>query len=176
MLEEVHAPLGVGVGLADHVLHGGAHGRLDGDGVGVVGVDQRGDRAVDAPQRAAGDLIRIRHEIEQADGDQVEKMIPVLKSLTSDTDSVSVSVPPVGNLTLRVVEREEKCIKYALENVPINANLWIQLLTIDANSCKMKVTIGADLNLIMRGMLGGKLEKGAEGIANMLSRMPYTEF
>ena len=31
---------------------------------------------------------------EQADGDQVEKMIPVLKSLTSDTDSVSVSVPP----------------------------------------------------------------------------------
>ena len=113
---------------------------------------------------------------EQADGDQVEKMIPVLKSLTSDTDSVSVSVPPVGNLTLRVVEREEKCIKYALENVPINANLWIQLLPIDANSCKMKVTIGADLNLIMRGMLGGKLEKGAEGIANMLSRMPYTEF
>ena len=113
---------------------------------------------------------------DQADGDQVEKMIPVLKSLTSDTDSVSVSVPPVGNLTLRVVEREEKCIKYALENVPINANLWIQLLPIDANSCKMKVTIGADLNLIMRGMLGGKLEKGAEGIANMLSRMPYTEF
>ncbi len=113
---------------------------------------------------------------EQADGDQVEKMIPVLKSLTSDTDSVSVSVPPVGNLTLRVVEREEKCIKYALENVPINANLWIQLLPVDANSCKMKVTIGADLNLIMRGMLGGKLEKGAEGIANMLSRMPYTEF
>ena len=113
---------------------------------------------------------------EQADGDQVEKMIPVLKSLTSDTDSVSVSVPPMGNLTLRVVEREEKCIKYALENVPINANLWIQLLPIDANSCKMKVTIGADLNLIMRGMLGGKLEKGAEGIANMLSRMPYTEF
>ena len=113
---------------------------------------------------------------EQADGDQVEKMIPVLKSLTSDTDSVSVSVPPVGNLTLRVVEREEKCIKYALENVPINANLWIQLLPIDANSCKMKVTIGADLNLIMRGMLGGKLEKGAEGIANMLSRMPYAEF
>lgn len=113
---------------------------------------------------------------EQADGDQVEKMIPVLKSLTSDSDSVSVSVPPVGNLTLRVVEREEKCIKYALENVPINANLWIQLLPIDANSCKMKVTIGADLNLIMRGMLGGKLEKGAEGIANMLSRMPYTEF
>ena len=113
---------------------------------------------------------------EQADGDQVEKMIPVLKSLTSDTDSVSGSVPPVGNLTLRVVEREEKCIKYALENVPINANLWIQLLPIDANSCKMKVTIGADLNLIMRGMLGGKLEKGAEGIANMLSRMPYTEF
>ena len=113
---------------------------------------------------------------EQADGDQVEKMIPVLKSLTSDTDSVSVSVPPVGNLTLRIVEREEKCIKYALENVPINANLWIQLLPIDANSCKMKVTIGADLNLIMRGMLGGKLEKGAEGIANMLSRMPYTEF
>ena len=82
----------------------------------------------------------------------------------------------MGNLTLRVVEREEKCIKYALENVPINANLWIQLLPIDANSCKMKVTIGADLNLIMRGMLGGKLEKGAEGIANMLSRMPYTEF
>ena len=113
---------------------------------------------------------------EQADGDQVEKMIPVLKSLTSDTDSVSVSVPPVGNLTLRVVEREEKCIKYALENVPINANLWIQLLPIDANSCKMKVTIGADLNLIMRGILGGKLEKDAEGIANMLSRMPYTEF
>ena len=41
----------------DDILHGRAHGRLDGNGVGVVGMDQRGDRPVDALQAAAAGLL-----------------------------------------------------------------------------------------------------------------------
>ena len=43
-----------------------------------------------------------------------------VKNLTFDADSVSIEVPPVGNITLQVVEKEPcKCIKFGTTTSPL---------------------------------------------------------
>ena len=63
-----------------------------------------------------------------------------LNSFSFDSDSVSVNVAPVGDLKLRIIEREEnKCIKFETVQSPLPFNLWIQVLPVSATESKMKV-------------------------------------
>ena len=62
--------------------------------------------------------------------DKVRDRVPEgkLQDFQFDQDSVQVSVAPVGTIKLRIVERDEpKCVKFAVEGAPIQANLWIQV-------------------------------------------------
>lgn len=108
--------------------------------------------------------------------EKVKERIPAeqVKELTFDRDSVSVSVPPVGQVTLRIIEREEpKCIKFEAANSPVPLNMWIQLLPVTDDSCKMRVTVKADIPVFLKPMVGGKLQEGVERIADVLAMIPY---
>ena len=103
-------------------------------------------------------------------GDLHEK----LDKISFDRDSMSFSGSPVGDVCLRIIEREEpKTIKFEGEHTPIAVNLWIQLVPIDENSCKMKLTLRAELNMFIRGMVSKPLQQGVDNIANMLATLPY---
>ena len=91
-----------------------------------------------------------------------------------DSDAVSVSMPPVGKVTLHIVEREEpKCVKFESVQSPIPFNLWIQVLPVDAENSKMKVTVKADIPLVLRAMLSSPLQDGVEKVAEALSLIQY---
>lgn len=97
-----------------------------------------------------------------------------VKDLTFDRDSVTVSVPPVGGIRLKIIEREEpKCIKFVTEQSPLPFRLWIQLLPEGDEACKMKLTIKAELNPFIRGMVAGPLQDGIEKIADTLAMIEY---
>lgn len=97
-----------------------------------------------------------------------------VKDFRFDHDSVSVSVPPVGELRLRIINREEpKCVKFETEQSPIPFHLWIQVLPVSETSCKMKVTVEAELNPFIKGMVSGPLKDGVEKIADALAMVPY---
>jgi hypothetical protein len=97
-----------------------------------------------------------------------------LDSFSFDEDTVSVNVPPVGKITLRIIEREEpKCVKFESVESPVFFNLWIQVLPVDQESSKMKVTVKADIPLMLRGMVSGPLQDGVEKIADALAMVPY---
>ncbi len=97
-----------------------------------------------------------------------------VESLSFDSDSVSVNVPPVGDISFRIIEREKpKCIKFETEKSPVPLNLWIQLLPVTDDSCKMKLTIKAELNPFIKGMVSGPLQEGLEKIAETLSMLDY---
>ncbi|MBR4898374.1 MAG: SRPBCC family protein [Prevotella sp.] len=97
-----------------------------------------------------------------------------LESFSFDEDTVSVSVPPVGKITLRIIDREEpKCVKFESVESPISFNLWIQVLPVTQESSKMKVTVKADIPLMLRGMVSGPLQDGVEKIADALAMVPY---
>lgn len=99
-----------------------------------------------------------------------------LESFSFDEDTVSVSVAPVGKITLRIIEREEpKCVKFESLESPISFNLWIQVLPVTSSTSKMKVTVKADIPLMLRGMVSGPLQDGVEKIADALAMIPYTQ-
>ena len=97
-----------------------------------------------------------------------------VKDFSFDADTISVSVPPVGELKLRIIEREEpKCVKFETAQSPVPFNVWIQMLPVDEQSSKMKVTVKAELNPFIKGMVSGPLQDGVEKIADALAQIEY---
>lgn len=107
--------------------------------------------------------------------EKVRDKIPAdkIKDLSFDSDSLSISAP-MGSVSMRIIEREEpKCIKFATENSPIAANLWIQIVPEGDDACKMRLTIKADINPFIKGMVSKPLQEGLEKIADVLAMIPY---
>jgi carbon monoxide dehydrogenase subunit G len=97
-----------------------------------------------------------------------------IRSFSFDSDTISVDVPPVGQITMRIVDREEpKCVKFEAAQSPMPFNLWIQVLPVDENTSKMKVTVKADIPLMLKAMVSGPLQDGVEKIADVLAMIPY---
>ncbi len=97
-----------------------------------------------------------------------------VQDFTFDSESVSVNVAPVGALKLRICDREEnRCVKFETEQSPLPFNVWVQVLPVDGNSSKMKVTVKADIPFMLKGMVSGPLQDGVEKIAEALSQIPY---
>lgn len=108
--------------------------------------------------------------------DKVKDRIPEdkVKDFTFDSDSVSINVSPVGDIKLRIIERDSpKCVKFETEKSPVPFNLWIQLLPVSETSCKMKLTIKADINPFIKGMVSKPLQEGLEKIADALALVHY---
>ena len=97
-----------------------------------------------------------------------------MKDLSFTSDTLSIDVPPVGNIRLRIVERTApKCIKFETEQSPVPFNFWIQVLPVTEATSKMKLTIKADLNPFIKGMVKKPLEEGIEKIADALQMIDY---
>lgn len=101
---------------------------------------------------------------------QLEK----LKEVELTNDSIIFPVPMLGTMALEIIEREEnRCVKMQTKASPIEATLWIQVLPVSAGGSKMRLTLKAELNMMMKMMVGKKLEKGLNQFADMLAQLPY---
>ena len=91
-----------------------------------------------------------------------------------DEDTVSLNVAPVGELKLRICDREEpKCVKFETVQSPVPFHVWVQVLPVTETTSKMKVTVKAELNPFVKGMVSGPLQDGVEKIADALAQVPY---
>lgn len=127
-------------------------------------------RQIDYPQLAVYNMLSDLSHIEQ-----VKDKIPADKvnDLQFDADSVSVSTA-LGSVRLVVVNREApKEIKFETQQSPLPFNLWIQILPVTDTTSKMKLTIKADLNPFMAGMVKKPLQEGIEKIADALQMIKY---
>jgi len=105
---------------------------------------------------------------QQIPADKMDEARRQLEGMQFDSESVTLSTP-VGGITLRIVEREEpKLVKFQSEGSPLPLYVWIQLLPVDEVSCKMRVTVGAEVNMFMKGMVAKPLQQAADGLANIL--------
>ncbi|MDL2322942.1 SRPBCC family protein [Bacteroidales bacterium OttesenSCG-928-A17] len=99
-----------------------------------------------------------------------------IKDFSFDTDSCSFSVNPVGKVRFNIVEREpSKTIKFAVDQAPIDVNMWIQLKETEPGVTKMKLTVKAGLNPFLKPMLSKPLQDGINKIADVLANVPYNE-
>lgn len=104
----------------------------------------------------------------------MDKVKDKLQSLSFDHDSLSVSVAPVGQISMRIIERDEpKTIKFESDNSPLSFNFWIQILPVTETSSKMKLTIDANIPFFAKGMVSKPLQEGIEKIADALAMIPF---
>ncbi len=97
-----------------------------------------------------------------------------INDFSFDQDTVSISVAPVGQLQLRISEREEpKCVKFETVQSPVPFHVWVQVLPVDENNSKMKVTVKAELNPFIKSMVEKPLQEGVEKIADALAQVHY---
>ena len=97
-----------------------------------------------------------------------------VQDFSFDSESVSVNVAPVGELKLRICEREEnRCVKFETVQSPLPFNVWVQVLPVTDTTSKMKVTVKADIPFMLKGMVAGPLQDGVEKIADALSQIPF---
>ncbi|MBP7358214.1 polyketide cyclase [Xylanibacter oryzae] len=108
--------------------------------------------------------------------EKVKDRIPQdkVKNFIFDHDSVSISVSPVGDIKIHIIERDEpKCIKFETEKSPVPFFLWIQIVPESDDSCKIKLTLKAELNPFIKGMVSGPLKDGLEKVAEALAQVHY---
>ena len=128
-------------------------------------------KQVPYPQQAVYNNISDLRNLEK-----VRDRVPAdkVKDFSFDQDTLSINVAPVGELTLRICDREEpKCVKFETVQSPVPFNVWVQVLPVDENSSKMKVTVKAELNPFIKSMVEKPLQEGVEKIADALALVPY---
>jgi carbon monoxide dehydrogenase subunit G len=93
---------------------------------------------------------------------------------TEDSCSFKVKGMKVG---LRIAERvENKHVKIVADEggVPIDFTFWIQLKEVAERDTRVRMVLHAELNMMMRMMIGGKIQSGldqaVEGLANALNQ------
>lgn len=127
-------------------------------------------RQIDYPQQAVYNMLSDLSNIEK-----VRDKIPEdkVRDLTFDSDSISVSTP-MGAVRLVIVDREEpKTVKFETRESPLPFNFWIQILPVSEAVSKIKLTIKADLNPFIGGMVKKPLQEGIEKIADALQLIRY---
>ena len=94
-----------------------------------------------------------------------------VKDLQFQTDSCSFQVEGFGKMGFRIIEREPfKTIKLRSEQAPVEINVWIQLVKKDENDTQMKLTLKADLPVMIKMMIDKKLKEGINLIADVLAK------
>jgi len=127
-------------------------------------------REIAYPQQAVYNMLSDLSNIQK-----VQDKIPheQVKNLTFTADSISISTQ-MGAVKMVIVNREEpKEIKFETQESPIPFNFWIQILSVSETSSKMKLTIKADLNPFIAGMVKKPLQEGIEKIADALQLIHY---
>ena len=79
--------------------------------------------------------------------------------------------------TIRIVEKEEyKTIKFGVDNLPMDINMWIQLKQMAEQDTRIKLTIKADIPMMFRMMFEKKLQQGLDQAVDMLCQVPYNQW
>jgi hypothetical protein len=141
-------------------------------------------KIISSPQEVVYDRLSNLKNLEQlfdpAKLEQIKKSYPDVPDIKLDNfhataDECSFSVSPVGTIGVHIVEREpSKMIKLSGgKSVPFQFNCWIQLVKVDDVCCKVKITIHAELNPMIKMLVHKHIKKGIDQIAEALTKIPY---
>lgn len=92
----------------------------------------------------------------------------------SSEDHCRFSVPGVGQVGLRIIEREpNKTIKVAGEGMGNQQfNLWIQLKEMAADDTRIKLTMKADMNPMIKMMASKPLQNFLDKLVETIEKVP----
>lgn len=78
-------------------------------------------------------------------------------------------------VSLHIVNREPfKTIKFQSgEDSSFSFNFWIQLVSVSAYDTRVRLTVHADVNMMMKMVLKKQLKKGVDQLVDQLAMIPY---
>jgi carbon monoxide dehydrogenase subunit G len=95
-----------------------------------------------------------------------------LEGWEADEESCRFIVKGVGQTGLRIIEKEPfKTVKITGDGkLPFEFFLWLQIKEAAPNDTKMKLTLKADLNVMLKMMLQKQLEEGINKMAEQIAK------
>ncbi len=109
--------------------------------------------------------------------EKITEKIPQIKitDFQSDQDSCKFNITGMGVAEIKIVNREPfKTIKIESSGgLPLSIIFWIQLIPESEYKTKMRLTLHAEMSMMIKMMAGSKLEEGINQLADTLSRLPY---
>lgn len=93
----------------------------------------------------------------------------------SDADSCRFELGSLGTTEIRIVERTPfSTIKISGGGgLPLELTLWIQLLPLEEDQTKMRLTLHAEMGMMIKMIAGDKLGTGLDQLASSLAMLPY---
>lgn len=123
----------------------------------------------------AAQIYRVLSDLKNLE--KVRDLIPQdkVQEMEIDSDYVRMKVDGLGQkITIVIVDRiENDTIKFGVEGIPMDANLWIQMKEVSPTDTRLKLTIKADIPMMFRFMINKKLQQGLDQAADMLAQFPY---
>lgn len=101
-----------------------------------------------------------------------------IKELNITSDAIRMQVDGLAQkFIIRIIEKEEyKTIKFGVENIPMEVNMWIQLKQMAEQDTRIKLTIKADIPMMFKMMFEKKLQQGLDQAVDMLCQVPYNQW
>lgn len=108
-------------------------------------------------------------------GDQANEISEKIENVETTEDTCNFTVKGYGDAGVKIIDREpNKSIKFVGEGrVPFDFIFWIQLIEKGPYDTRIRLTLHADMNMMMKMMLKKKLEKGINQLAEGLTKIPY---
>lgn len=137
--------------------------------------EQKYESKITSSAAPAHDIYRVMSNLTNID--KVKDLIPKdkVKEIYAEEDNVRFKIDGLGPMIgIRILDKEEdKTIKFGLENIPMEGNFWVQMKEVAPGDTRLKLTIKADLPMMIKMMLGNKLQDGLDQAAEMLAQMPF---
>lgn len=112
--------------------------------------------------------------------EKVRELIPQDKvsEMEITPDYIRMKVDGLAQkITIRIADREEnKTVKFALDDMPMEAYFWIQLKEVAPMDTRVRLTLHAEIPLMFRMMLDKKIQQGLDDGAQMLTQFPYSNW
>ena len=108
-----------------------------------------------------------------ADMRSLSSLIPPdkVKDFEATSDECSFTVDKIGRMGLKIVDRKENdFVKYGANGtVQFNFNIWVQMKEVAAYDSRIKVTLKADLNPMMKMLVNKHLQKFVDMMADAIA-------
>jgi len=98
-----------------------------------------------------------------------------IQDFESTEDSCKFSVPNMGKVGLRIIEKiPSNTIKISGDGMANQQfNLWVQLKQVAHNDTKVKITIKADLNPMLKMMVNKPLQNFVDKLVEGMEKMKF---
>lgn len=89
-----------------------------------------------------------------------------------DNETLAFTAPGVGEMKFRIVERNEpSSVRFLAETGVVPIYVTIDLTEADADSTDVSATIEAEIPMMLRPLVGGKLQEAADQFGQMFGQL-----